>query len=518
MLSLLLIACSKDKEAEQMSSEEAVTHPSEGIIKGKVYFASQENISKEIEKMNQDEDYFERTMLEWYKKGFKPFTPVGDPDKNPELISLLGLSENPDDDQDPEENPISDPILAAFLDRNKEMVVTDTLYHFSKQAIYFSYIKDSLKLRNYLETNKEQDITDAEIIRLRNNEAGKKEVVDKVFRFIAPISEGEKLAFPSLNQTISPQVSSQIYDGISTDIANFASAKTHDYMIHHIVNDLPVTDGGRNWFLHRPFGTSIVDTQNFDRRHRVKVEYWDQNYFFYKSVGVSVRNQTRRLRIWWASKADEIVLGINYAYFKFKKPDAPVLPPPTPEPLDRRYPVSYLYKGNIYYDGHQNSVYSNITAEPIKLPFFKFEKKNILNINIPLFDYQYSITTETLASESNITGLYKIGLSFLEQHNSGKQESFMASRMLPTEYYELVLLNEHNHEENQNKIKRHFYKDWNASVGFDVSLFPTRTAVGSYRLEGVTRTMTIENFKVSFYGMARRGNEWKGMTLKTGNI
>ena len=31
--------------------------------------------------MNQDEIYFEKTMLDWYRKGFKPFTPVGDPMK-----------------------------------------------------------------------------------------------------------------------------------------------------------------------------------------------------------------------------------------------------------------------------------------------------------------------------------------------------------------------------------------------------------------------------------------------------
>lgn len=213
MMSLLIVACSKDKVTEEISSKEQKNIPLEGIIKGKVYFSSQENLSKEIEKMKENETYFEKTMLEWYRKGFKPFTPVGDPDENPELISLLGISQNTDDDQEEEENPISDPILAAFLDKNKEMVVTDTLYHFSKQAIYFSYIKDSLKLRNYLKVNGEQDLTDTEIIHLRNNESGKREVEYKVFRFIAPISKGERLAFPSLNPKITPKISGSVYAG-----------------------------------------------------------------------------------------------------------------------------------------------------------------------------------------------------------------------------------------------------------------------------------------------------------------
>ena len=137
LLSLVLLGCSKDKDAEQnISQQQGTLTPLEGIIKNRVYFASQENLKKEIEKMNQDEIYFEKTMLDWYRKGFKPFTPVGDPEENPELISLLGLSGIADDDQEAEENPISDPVLAAFLDRNKEIVVADTLYHFTKNSIY----------------------------------------------------------------------------------------------------------------------------------------------------------------------------------------------------------------------------------------------------------------------------------------------------------------------------------------------------------------------------------------------
>ena len=128
LLSLVLLGCSKEKDAEQnISQQQGALTPLEGIIKNRVYFASQENLKKEIEKMNQDEIYFEKTMLDWYRKGFKPFTPVGDPEENPELISLLGLSGIADDDQEAEENPISDPVLAAFLDKNKEIVVADTL-------------------------------------------------------------------------------------------------------------------------------------------------------------------------------------------------------------------------------------------------------------------------------------------------------------------------------------------------------------------------------------------------------
>ena len=519
LLSLVLLGCSKDKDAEQnISQQQGTLTPLEGIIKNRVYFASQENLKKEIEKMNQDEIYFEKTMLDWYRKGFKPFTPVGDPDENPELISLLGLSGIADDDQEAEENPISDPVLAAFLDRNKEIVVADTLYHFTKNSIYYSYIKDSISLRDYLKTVNEQRLTQEEIVHIRNTEAGKKVVVNKVYRFIAPISKGERLTFPSLKQrqNKTSKISGRFYDDRSTNIANFAIARTDDYEIHHLIKTLPEIEGVDNWFLHRSFGTTKVGIQKFDNRHRVKMEYWDQNYVFYQSTGISVRNQTRRFRIWWASKANEIVLGIDYAYFKFKKPDAPIIPPITPNYNFRDEPIKYLYKGTIYYDKWENKVYSNLTAEPIKLPFFKFENEEILNITLPFNNNTYSLSTESLVNESNITQLYKIGYSFLEEHDSGKKRSFIVTRMLPSQYYELVLVNEHHQEENKNKLKRHFYTDWGFSIGTDISVFESNIATGAYSLKGNDEKLNIEELKIRFYGMAKRGSEWKGSYITIG--
>lgn len=51
LLSLVLLGCSKDKDAEQnISQQQGTLTPLEGIIKNRVYFASQENLKKEIEK------------------------------------------------------------------------------------------------------------------------------------------------------------------------------------------------------------------------------------------------------------------------------------------------------------------------------------------------------------------------------------------------------------------------------------------------------------------------------------
>lgn len=88
--------------------------------------------------------------------------------------------------------------------------------------------------------------------------------------------------------------------------------------------------------------------------------------------------------------------------------------------------------------------------------------------------------------------------------------------MLPSQYYELVLVNEHHQEENENKLKRHFHTDWGFSIGTDISVFESNIATGSYSLKGNDEKLNIEELKIRFYGMAKRGSEWKGSYITIG--
>jgi hypothetical protein len=64
-------------------------------------------------------------------------------------------------------------------------------------------------------------------------------------------------------------------------------------------------------------GPSAICDDYYANDKRVKTRVWNQNYFLYASVGISVRSQNRWLRIWWEQNINELILGYTYAIFKY---------------------------------------------------------------------------------------------------------------------------------------------------------------------------------------------------------
>lgn len=298
LLSFIITSCKKDNDTfveDQKNEEPQQTLVTDGVVGGRYQFSSSESLSKMMGELRNDEELLEKKMKELYLKGFRPKYPIGDIENDPELIKLYeGRPDTVDDETEEEkeeENMISDPLLASFIDENNEIVVKDTLYKFTTRGVFSSHLKDSLKLKNYLKERQPQ-LSAEELLKLRETTSGKQKVAEGVYRFIAPISELER-------------------NNIKEEQKRMTNL-TPSNELQPIINGLPKTPGKDNWFLHTLFGESRVATEHFDKRHRVKIEFFNQNYGFYKSVGISVRNQTRRFRIWWASKANEVVLGILY--------------------------------------------------------------------------------------------------------------------------------------------------------------------------------------------------------------
>ena len=78
------------------------------------------------------------------------------------------------------------------------------------------------------------------------------------------------------------------------------------------INLLPI-------FGHPYLAPKVVCTDYHSKRERIKTKVWNQNYVLYSSIGISVRAQKRRLRIWWANKVDELRLGFSHATFEYPK-------------------------------------------------------------------------------------------------------------------------------------------------------------------------------------------------------
>lgn len=502
LLSFIITSCKKDNDTfveDQKNEEPQQTLVTDGVVGGRYQFSSSESLSKMMGELRNDEELLEKKMKELYLKGFRPKYPIGDIENDPELIKLYeGRPDTVDDETEEEkeeENMISDPLLASFIDENNEIVVKDTLYKFTTRGVFSSHLKDSLKLKGYLKDRQPQ-LSAEELLKLRETASGKQQVADGVYRFIAPISELERNNIKEEQKRI----------------ANLTPANE----LQPIIDGLPITRGDRNWFFHRIFGESRVATEHFDRRHRVKIEFFNQNYGFYKSVGISVRNQTRRFRIWWASKANEVVLGINYIYMTYKMPTAPLKELQAAK--DENEFIILAYKGDFYFHAQNNYLKSTFKVEEAKLPFIKYNNEKLLTIYIPSvagykIDYEKELFVSDLLSQKNIATLYKMGFDFLRNIGSKDKEFAVVRTPQFEDEIEAMYFAERYQGENTNKKKIHLSTDYGFLLTFTSSV--DKKGGKWYNNFGVKppELREYKTVKYDFYGMARVGGTWRGVRM-----
>ena len=80
---------------------------------------------------------------------------------------------------------------------------------------------------------------------------------------------------------------------------------------------LNMCGGASSSTLWNLFGPSSDCSDHFSKRERVKTKIWNQNFYVFSSLGMSVRKQKRFGRVWWANKADELELGCSFLDFEF---------------------------------------------------------------------------------------------------------------------------------------------------------------------------------------------------------
>lgn len=520
-ISLILISCQDDLELNTKDNNLTRTAVNKTIVNGRFVFSSKESLKKTIEDFQNDEiENVEKEFEKHYKKGFRSHKPLVNPDNEQLQIKLseeilmkrqkrkfsINSFSKTSNDED-EDEFIADPLLASLINENNEIIVNDTLYKFTKEkGLFFAHIKDSTHLFNFFKENakhvngtitKLANVNREVPCEIREMYGGVTKVNDKVSRYIRPIED-------DCNE-----------GGGSGGGGNPPSAPqtTKEERLQEIINNLPECDGNArgNW-VQGIFGKSYVCRNYFDRRRRIKTEFWDQKYLIYKSVGILTKTQRRRLGIWWALKSDEIHLGINRIYLKYNYPEPNITSPTIGSAI--RVPL-YLYKGN--FKVRQNSFGGYYVDTQIKvtnnyLPFFDFGNEDILNIYIPnlpiIGDYSLNLTTEDITSQSNIKQLYKMGIDFLkDKFNSGAKREFAVTYQKNNRELEVLYFGKRYRGKNDNKIKKKFYSDvsfiiqaaWGEGSGWSFNVKPVEELFRNYT-----------HYELDFYGMARRGNAWRG--------
>ena len=501
--SSIFMACNK-KDTFSDDNQALKKNSDKVIISGRFVFSSKESLSETINQLNTEKtDQVEDKFEKFYKTGFRSHTPIVNPE-NVQLIMKLSEEYKLKSDllknsngTDEEGGFISDPFLAALVNENNEIIVNDTIYKFTKEnGLFFAHIKDTTYLFDYIEkefTSKENlKLTSVYVdpCEMREELGGVTQVDDKILRYVNP--------------------DDCYVDGGST---GGGLPLASEPSLQEIINTLPTCEGTAGNWIDGLFGKSYECTSYFDDRTRIKIEFWDQKWLIYASVGVVVKTQTRTLGIWWASKSDEIYLGINRILLKYNYPAPVIAAPPQSSYFSslNKTPL-YLYKGTFIikeYLGSRSFVEAAITCtNNSKLPFFDFENREILNIYI---SEKNSIIfgSQDITSPANIKTLYQMGIDFLKaEFGSGVIPEFAVIIQKTTEEIEVLYFGEHYNETNENMIKHKFYSNLAFEIkyihgeGDLLTRFSLETIPDSFR--------NYTHYELDFYGLAKRGNVWKG--------
>lgn len=547
LIILVFVSCQKEFVDETNRDDIVEKSMTEKTIEnGRFVFSSREMLNKTIENLqNEDVEKVEREFEKYYLSGFRSHTPIINYE-NEKLIETFNNEEKQkkqgyksfsysteNEGEGDSDGFILDPYLASFVNNNNELIVNDTLYKFTEElGLFYAHVKDAAHLINYVNGEKERmsESKTGSLINyriepcmLRAQFGGHTKVNDIIFRYIRPGIEDD----------------CGIGGGNPSPPTPRPPALPEEERLNNIINNLNICDGrARGNWVQNIFGKSYVCRDYFDRKHRIKTEFWDQNWGFYKSVGILTKTQRKRFWVWWASKSDEIHLGINHIMLKYNFPQPEINSYSHPQlfPKNSFQNPIYMWDGkfevNTYEILGKTFAKAQLDLPNGKLPFFDFGNKQLLNIYIPKLykkgKYNLNLTTQDITSQGNIKELYKMGIDFLKTTTgAGKTKAFAVIYQKGYNNIETVYFAERFSKKNANKIKHKFYSSANFTIGYAWNdapkpiLAPDGTQIGTdYSGTGKFKVKPVKSYfrnytyyKLDFYGMARRGSTWKGNRL-----
>jgi hypothetical protein len=389
---------------------------------------------------------------------------------------------------------IADPYFASILNEDREVIVGQKVYRYTENGLLYTNVKNFKNLEYAAKSlhSKRMKIT-----------IGEFNIGNDVAVFIPNSSRlRSKNGFNRDDEYFGDEDGDDSGD-VGSGGGSSGSSLTRD----EIIDNLKICEYRSN-VLNKIFGPSEKCIENFDKKHRIKVKTWAQDYKIFASTGVKVKSQKRKLGVWFANKINELELGYSLAVFKYKGSS---LWPSVNSSLTQTF--------HFEHNGYTVDQYGRYvgSASPARKLFDNYplpNDQNLIKIWIykPIQDVIKSITGK------NITHLDYTGKDFnrvirqlvkdavKQLKRSGKKLSNSTETMIIFEDPELnnitfVYTNWRSAKTNENKISHIF--DWSTAViGVKVK--------GDSSSPIYSAPKKPKDFKIVCYGMGRKGSTWKG--------
>lgn len=506
-------------EKEEHLSSEPLSIEQIPMLDGKLVFDSKEELTKTIDSYKTNgKEFTEKEFKSLYHKGFRSHKPMVN--KNDKELIAKFKQERIDKIKSEghssiiDNHLIGDKYFAAFLNDANEIIVGDKLYKYTERGLFFSSLKNAAKMREVAsEKNKSsKNFTTPEICELRETQGGISEVEPGIYQYIATIEHEFDTCGGGSTSGGSGNTSG------STGGSSTLNPRYSDIALNNLIQNLDVCNGGQeNWFQNL-FGQYRYCHKYFnDSEYRFELDYWNQEWLIYASVGVEAETHEDGW-FWWNNvDSDEIVLGINNVHlvYTLPVPDITYQHNYVQNTLNgfQSTPL-YMHNGRFMIET-SNSMYSPVqisVKNNTSLPFFDIKGDNVLNIYLgKFFGQDIGIQDYDIFNESNIQQIYKLGIDFLRQQGSSRKD-FFATVQRNNNTIDVLYFDEKKRVYNTDEVERKFDSDWSFVVGAK----STNDGEGftwdySATLNSLDYLGDYKYISLDIYGLARRGNEWKGL-------
>lgn len=276
----------------------------------------------------------------------------------------------------------------------------------------------------------------------------------------------------------------------------------HDQSASSYINSLGYCEAKKG-LLDFLLGDSRRCISKFGKRHRVKTKFWNQDYLVYTSIGVAVKNQRRKYRIWWTRSTDEIRLGISQAYFEV------VHPTPDIGKILQQHAISYEYKGSVY-----NRWGSQVHSTSGSLPNFPFDIQDnnpvLIYVDLPKIlgnDIDQRLTAKQV-NELFWGQLWSQAKSIARRAGNTNPKTAVVTGFTNNKVV-VNLMDESYQRFNHKKITKIFEEDW----GFQIKIGWSASGGWSNPEPDTVKLTDFKNVAVDFYGVARSGSTWRGSKM-----
>ncbi len=537
------------------------------LVEGRLHFKDENAFKQSIETLKDLEEELVRSELyTLYEQGFEPLFPFYKEDdlsriegfiekkkarleRRRKILSSLTsyrvdntpLASDNDVLMEEDDDLISDDYFAAMLNFDREIIVDNQLYQYTHEGAFKVPFAKSADLYSY---KKKKGISDFSAPNLNELEPGLVNVTPTVQRFIAPaitnicagdlpIQRAGSTTFePFYNELIPIGGCGSGGGGGGSGGGGGGGGSSPDHrqsMLNYMKGLEPCNTRNGGVFGISVFGPSKKCFSEFDRKHRVKTKYWNENLLFYRSIGVKVKHQ-RKNCCWWSAKAtDEIALTINQAIFKVVHPAA--------TNAIYTYPHSGSSKKLFYIDG---KVFDKYNTSPLVInqgshtdmyPDTPFDEEIIVqdarHLVASITDNQILNKAISKVEADQIKkwfwdGAYSTAKSIVKGIK-GKDPTKMTYIVNTPKATYIQYTNLERRRLGRKKIVDVLDHDWGGSITFKLGIKNDGSVTMNYK-DWLNPLKIKKNFEyknlhkfegihMDFVGLARRGNTWRGSRL-----